>query len=57
MPLETIGIPAGADVKNIAMLRAIKTIQWFRPANAGKPMPAVDFWRRYDAGEFGKNAI
>jgi hypothetical protein len=52
MPLETISIPAGADVKNIGVLRDSKTLKTIR--SAGKPIPAADFWRRYDAGEFGK---
>jgi hypothetical protein len=54
MPLELISLPRGADVKNIDVLRAMKTLKWIRSAEIGKPIPAADFWRRYYDGEFGK---
>ena len=49
-----VGLPAGSDARNIDVLRNIKSLKWVRVAEAGKPIPAADFWRRYDAGEFLK---
>ena len=54
MDLDTIGLPAAAEAKNIDVLRKIKTLKWIRVAEVGKPIPAADFWRRYDAREFHK---
>jgi hypothetical protein len=53
MPLETVGLPDVSTVVNIATLRDIKTVKWIRPP-VSKPLPAAEFWGRYDAGEFGK---
>src|SRR5687767_13800322 len=51
MPLETVGLPDVSTVVNIDVLRDTKTLQWVRPPSS-KPLPAAEFWERYDAGEY-----
>jgi hypothetical protein len=52
-PLELIALPEIASVRNLEVLRKMKSLKFIRPPDS-KPVPVVDFWRLYDAGEFGK---
>jgi len=48
MPLEEIGFPDVSRVTNLKVLRTIESLKWIK--TVGKPVPAAQFWQRYDAG-------
>ena len=41
--------------ENLSVLRRIKTLQRLRFSN-DQPLPAEEFWKKYDAGEFDEEA-
>src|SRR5262249_7815483 len=52
--LEQLGLDVVRNKKGINALRRLKQLKFIYPQDSGDAMEAAEFWKRYDAGEFGK---
>ena len=52
-PLRKLVFSPRQVTKGLEVLRAMETLRELGP-NPQQMLPAAEFWKRYDAGEFGK---